>query len=601
MLALVLGVLSPGTEPGCRCVPPDKCWGDVPWHSLNASVEGRLAVSVDELAPCITSLGGDVNSATCAGVLAKTDDEFWISDQPNGYMHTGLFNEWSTADRVSAYSVLARTEQDFQAAVKFAADHNLRLVVKNTGHDWYGRSAAAGSLLLWTHQRKQITWHDDGFVAAGCAAGDHPTAPVSAVTVESGVQFQDLYPRAIERGKIVMGGTCDSVGVAGCWTAGCYGPFTKKFGNGALNILEARVVLANGTLVTTSKCSHPDLFMAIRGGGGGVAGVVTEFTAASHRTPNHLSDAGFSGSASSKAECTALIAKTLQASSVLATPGYAGELCDNGGTNWNWNGHNCTMSWSCNAYEGDPVAMQAKLRPLADWANAQNGTMRGSVSGAVSWNASYYRPDDPICTKPWSIEQPNSHCKLPWMEHHADSEISTALLASMSKFFPAHYMATDAGSRALAEALIEIQELLPTETLPGDWMMGAKGQAGLPAELAAELHTTSLNPVLLDATGTYLIMYNIPSLPIGAGVKPAAPDAAAAAPDLRAPGPLRPAPGRLQGRRRRQRERRGGLHGAVARPDPGAAGQAREGPPAAVEGAAERGPRGQSAVGLVLV
>ena len=85
-----------------------------------------------------------------------------------------------------------------------------------------------------------------------------------------------------------------------------------------------------------------------------------------------------------------------------------------------------------------------------------------------------YRPDDPICAKPWSIEQPNRRCKLPWMEHHPDGEISTALLASMSKFFPAHYMATDAGSRALAEALIEIQELLPTETLPGDWMMGAK-------------------------------------------------------------------------------------------------------------------------------
>ena len=83
----------------------------------------------------------------------------------------------------------------------------------------------------------------------------------------------------------------------------------------------------------------------------------------------------------------------------------------------------------------------------------------------------------------------------------------------MSKFFPAHYMATDAGSRALAEALIEIEELLPTETKPTNCMMGAKGQGGLPADLAAELHTTGLNPVLLDATGTYLLMYNIPSLP----------------------------------------------------------------------------------------
>lgn len=88
----------------------------------------------------------------------------------------------STND-ISEYSVLAETEQDFSATVKFASDHNLRLVVKATGHDWYGRSTAAGSLLLWTHKRKNITWHDS-FVAEGCAT----STAVPAVTVQSGVQ-----------------------------------------------------------------------------------------------------------------------------------------------------------------------------------------------------------------------------------------------------------------------------------------------------------------------------------------------------------------------------------------------------------------------------
>ena len=106
------------------------------------------------------------------------------------------------------------------------------LVVKATGHDWYGRSYAPGSLVLWTHKRKQMTWHD-AFVPAGSAE-----AGVPAVTVESGVQFSDMYPAAqatpypkdpLGRKSIVMGGTCDSVGVGGCWLGGCYGPFTKKF------------------------------------------------------------------------------------------------------------------------------------------------------------------------------------------------------------------------------------------------------------------------------------------------------------------------------------------------------------------------------------
>jgi FAD/FMN-containing dehydrogenase len=237
--------------------------------------------------------------------------------------------------------------------VKFAHDHNLRLVVKNTGHDWYGRSTAAGSLLLWTHLRKNITFHD-GFVAEGCDA----STAVDAVRVGSGVQFADLYPAALMKDKIVMGGTCDSVGVAGCWTAGCYGPFTKRFvsthaihqllvisgnvlraclwlqGNGAINILEAKVVLADGSLVTASKCSHPDLFMSIRGGAGGLAGVVTEFTAKSHRAPEWVANAGFSGSAGTLKECEALFAEVMKMNAKTAMNNSAGELCDNGGLNW---------------------------------------------------------------------------------------------------------------------------------------------------------------------------------------------------------------------------------------------------------------------------
>ena len=54
--------------------------------------------------------------------------------------------------------------------------------------DWYGRSTAAGSLMLWTHKRKAITWKDS-FVPSGAP---HGTPPVPAVTVESGVQFMDL-------------------------------------------------------------------------------------------------------------------------------------------------------------------------------------------------------------------------------------------------------------------------------------------------------------------------------------------------------------------------------------------------------------------------
>ena len=189
----------------------------------------------------------------------------------------------------------AETEEDFQETVKFAAKHNLRLVVKATGHDWYGRSYAPDSVVLWTHKRKKMTWHD-AFVATGSSTA------VPAVTVESGVQFSDMYPAAQAtpypndpqgRKSIVMGGTCDSVGVGGCWMGGCYGPFTKLFGNRAINLLEAKIVLANGTLVTCSESQHPELFWTIRGGGGGNTGVVTQLTARTHPAPQYTVSSGF--------------------------------------------------------------------------------------------------------------------------------------------------------------------------------------------------------------------------------------------------------------------------------------------------------------------
>jgi hypothetical protein len=232
---VAVGAVSSGL-PNCRCLPGDACWpSPAQWVGLNASVGGRLHKSVDELSSCLGPAGTEKTSA-CWRQLNRTDDEFWIADQPNGYQHTGLWgsehsrgpeNEgksWNTSV-LSAYTVLAETETDFQQTVRFAAKHNLRLVVKATGHDWYGRSYAPGSLVLWTHKRKKISFHN-AFVAVGSATAEG----VPAVTVESGVQFSDIYPAAQAtpypndpkgHKSIVMGGTCDSVGVGGCWLGGC--------------------------------------------------------------------------------------------------------------------------------------------------------------------------------------------------------------------------------------------------------------------------------------------------------------------------------------------------------------------------------------------
>lgn len=76
---------------------------------------------------------------------------------------------------------------------------------------------AEGSLLIWMQYLKDLVWYDDGFVAEGCPAS---SSVAHAVSMGGGIQFADLYPVAEKRGRLVNGGSCTSVGMAGCTIGG---------------------------------------------------------------------------------------------------------------------------------------------------------------------------------------------------------------------------------------------------------------------------------------------------------------------------------------------------------------------------------------------
>ena len=86
-------------------------------------------------------------------------------------------------------------------------------------------------------------------------------------------------------GRYVQGGGCTSVGVAGLVQSGGFGSFSKAFGNAASGLLEAEVVTADGRVRVANACSNPDLFWALKGGGGGSFGVVTRLTLRTHELP----------------------------------------------------------------------------------------------------------------------------------------------------------------------------------------------------------------------------------------------------------------------------------------------------------------------------
>ena len=194
---------------------------------------------------------------------------------------------------------------DVAAAVTFARENNLRLVVKGGGHSYLGTSNAADSLLIWTRAMSRVTLHD-AFVGQGCAGH---SAPAPAVSCEAGAVWMDLYNAVTTAGnRYVQGGGCTSVGVAGLVQSGGFGSFSKAFGTAAAGLLEAEIVTADGKVRIANSCTNPDLFWAIKGGGGGTFGVLTRLTLRTHELPQFLGFAAGSIKAQSDAAYARLIA-----------------------------------------------------------------------------------------------------------------------------------------------------------------------------------------------------------------------------------------------------------------------------------------------------
>lgn len=169
------------------------------------------------------------------------------------------------------------------AAIKFAAKYNVRLVIKDTGHDILGRSDGYGSLEVWIrHLRTGVTFQKT--TPCDCAATGWSG---SSFVIGGGYTWEDVYPIAKANNVVVVGGGTPSVGCLGGWMqGGGHGPASRTYGFGADQLLEAQVVLADGSVITANACQNSDVYFAVRGGGGGTYGVVTSVTYKAHPNVN---------------------------------------------------------------------------------------------------------------------------------------------------------------------------------------------------------------------------------------------------------------------------------------------------------------------------
>ncbi|KAM5587353.1 hypothetical protein ABKV19_006001 [Rosa sericea] len=160
--------------------------------------------------------------------------------------------------------VTAKHESHVQATVMCAKQHGLHMRIRSGGHDYEGLSfisyiSNTSYIVLDMFYLREI---------------DVNIADESA-WVGSGAIVGELYYSIAEKSKVhaFPGGVCPSVGVGGLFSGGGYGPTMRKFGLTVDNIVDARLVNVNGTILDR-KSMGEDLFWAIRGGGGASFGVI---------------------------------------------------------------------------------------------------------------------------------------------------------------------------------------------------------------------------------------------------------------------------------------------------------------------------------------
>ncbi len=262
-----------------RVRPGDPLWPThAAWEDLRRAVRGRLIKFESPLEACSVSRLG----SACTDVIRKLKNPFYIGDQPALTQAFGWADAWRSSP--SVYAVSAASAGDVVAAVNFARDHNLRIVVKGGGHSYQGTSSSPDSLLIWTRTMNEIVMHD-AFVPHG--AGTISSQP--AVSVGAGAMWGQVYEAVTTKGgRYVQGGGCTTVGVVGLIQSGGFGSFSRNYGLAAAGLVEAEVVTADGVARIANAVTNPDLFWALKGGGGGSFGIVTRVTLKTHDLPQYV-------------------------------------------------------------------------------------------------------------------------------------------------------------------------------------------------------------------------------------------------------------------------------------------------------------------------
>ena len=204
--------------------------------------------------------GLGMDSATLAQDLARAQfDGTLIASNHAQYDRLRRVNN-GLIDRRPAAIVRATSKRDVQKAVRIAAEREALVAVRCGGHSFPGLSTCDGGIVIDLSQMKEVTVDPEARVAE----------------VGGGALLGDVDAAGLAYGMVTPAGVVSHTGVGGLTLGGGMGWLSRRFGMTVDNLLGVDLVMADGRLLRINAEKEPDLFWAIRGGGGNF-GIVTKF------------------------------------------------------------------------------------------------------------------------------------------------------------------------------------------------------------------------------------------------------------------------------------------------------------------------------------